>query len=163
MFYPLAVQRPLAGHSAPGTLTERNLVVLHITHGPTAASAIATFEGSRAPNRASAHFVIDRDGTVYQLLPLSDTAWHASQANLHSIGIEHAAVAGSLLCTPEQYQASAMLVAWVCQQLGIPCDRNHVRTHNEVSPRDGHVLCCTGGLDPDKVVSITSAASSSAI
>lgn len=154
VFYPAAVQKPLTGHSAPGTLTERNLVVLHITQGPTAAGAIATFQNSKAPNRVSAHFVLDRDGTVYQLLPLSDTGWHASQANLHSVGIEHAAIANDLLCTDEQYAASAALIVWICQQLAIPCDRSHVRTHNECSPRDGHVLCCTGALDPDRLVTL---------
>src|SRR5258708_6736543 len=122
-FYPLAVQRPLTGHSAPGTMEQKNTVILHITDGSTAASAITTFEQSKKPNRKSSHFVIDRDGTVYQLLPLADVAWHARQSNYHSVGVEHAGIPVTLLCTPEQYAASAALVAWLCQQLDIPCDR----------------------------------------
>lgn len=127
-------------------------MVLHITEGSTAAGAIATFRASVAPNRVSAHFVIDRTGQITQLLDIRETAWHASQANAHSIGIEHAAIAGRLLATEEQYAASAALVKWCCDQMGVPVDRAHVRTHNEASPRDGHVLCCTGALDPDEVV-----------
>jgi hypothetical protein len=50
-------------HSVEGTLP-RNLIVLHITAGPTALSAINTFKASVAPNRVSVHFGIDRDGTV---------------------------------------------------------------------------------------------------
>jgi len=159
--YPQAIQRPLLGdHSQWATLEQRNTIVLHITQGPTAAGAIATFRASKAPNRISCHFVIDRDGTVYQLVSIADTAWHASQCNAHSVGIEHAAIAGTLMATEEQYQASAKLVAWLCDQMKIPVDRAHVRTHNECSPRDGHVLCCTGALDPDRVVQIAAALSS---
>jgi len=65
-----------------------------------------------------------------------------------------ASVTPTLLATDDQYTASAALVVWLCKQLGLPLDRNHIRTHNEASPRDGHVLCCTGALDPDKVVTI---------
>lgn len=36
----------------------------------------------------SVHFLLDVDGTLYQTLDLSDTAWHARQANSRSIGIE---------------------------------------------------------------------------
>jgi N-acetyl-anhydromuramyl-L-alanine amidase AmpD len=152
VFYPGAIQKPLGGHSTPGAIARRTLIVLHITDGPTAKGAIDTFKASAYPNRVSAHFVIDRDGTVYQLLPLSNTAWHATAVNSISVGIEHAAIANTLLATPEQYSASAALVAWLCQTLSIPCDRQHIKTHNEASPRDGHVLCCTGALDPDIVV-----------
>jgi N-acetyl-anhydromuramyl-L-alanine amidase AmpD len=152
LWYPLAVAQPLTDHSAPGTVAQRNLVVLHITDGSTAYSAIQTFIASQHPNRVSAHFVIDRDGTVYQLVPLSDTTWHASQVNSRSVGIEHA---GSKLqpCTDAQYAASSELVKWVCSALGVSLDREHVVTHNEASPQDGHVGCCTDGLDPDRVVS----------
>jgi N-acetyl-anhydromuramyl-L-alanine amidase AmpD len=152
VIYPDAKWQPLVDHSAPGNLANRNLIVLHITEGSSAASAIATFKASKKPHRVSAHFVIDRDGTVYQLVDLNDTAWHASTVNARSVGIEHAATAEGLHATDAQYTASAKLVAWLCRLLKVTCDRTHIRTHNEASPIDGHVLCCTGGLDPDRVV-----------
>ncbi len=151
-WYQDATIELLKNHAAPGKLGDRDLIVLHITEGPTARSAINTFRASVAPNRVSAHFVIDRDGTVYQLLSIEDTAWHASSVNSHSVGIEHAAMTNNLPATEAQYQASSKLVAWLCVQLALPCDRAHVRTHHEASPKDGHVLCCTGALDPDRVV-----------
>jgi N-acetyl-anhydromuramyl-L-alanine amidase AmpD len=40
----------------------------------------------------SVHFLLDVDGTLYQTLDLSDTAWHARQANARSIGVEIANV-----------------------------------------------------------------------
>lgn len=36
----------------------------------------------------SVHFLLDADGTIYQTLDLKDSAWHATQANSRSIGIE---------------------------------------------------------------------------
>src|SRR5690348_15773233 len=172
VLYPKAKWQPLENHSAPGMLEWKNTIVLHITDGSSAAGAIATFAASQAPHRVSAHFVIDRDGTITQLVDLRDTAWHASQCNAHSVGIEHAAIAhdptapaGSfhnpgLPATEAQYAASAELVAWLCRLLKIPCDRAHVRTHNEASPRDGHVLCCSGALSADRVVEMAAQPSS---
>lgn len=138
-------------HSAEGTVA-RNLIVLHITAGPSAQSAINTFKASVAPHRVSAHFCIDRDGTVYQLVDTGRTAWHASQVNPRSIGIEHAAIPGQLPLTDTQYAASAALVAWLCGELRIPCDSEHVLGHNQASPADGHVGCCEPTLSVAKVV-----------
>lgn len=170
LYYPRAVEKPLIDHSAPGTLAQKNLIVLHITDGSTAQGAITTFAASVAPLRTSAHFVIDRDGTVYQLLPISDVAWHASAVNRRSVGIEHVAMseaaAGALNrshpadppryqalpATDEQYRSSAQLISWLARQMGVPVDRAHIQGHNEASPQDGHVGCCTAALDPDRVV-----------
>lgn len=155
--YPLATQHPLKNHSVPGSLADKDLIVLHITEGSTAQGAIATFEQSTSPHRVSAHFIIDQKGAVIQLLPIGDVAWHASQVNGHSIGIEHVAISGGKLpITDAQYSASSLLVKWLCTQLGVPVGRSYVRTHNEASPRDGHTLCCAPTLDPDKVVQLAS-------
>jgi N-acetyl-anhydromuramyl-L-alanine amidase AmpD len=146
ILYPAAIWEPLTGHSAPGTLEQRNLIVIHCTAGFTARSAIDTFKASAAPRRVSAHFVIDRDGTVYQLLDIRETAWHASQVNSRSVGIEHAAIPTTLMATEEQYQASARLVEWLTGQMGIPIDGEHVMGHNQASPSDNHTLCPEGAL-----------------
>lgn len=138
-------------HSAEGTVA-RDLIVLHVTAGPSAQSAINTFKASVAPHRVSAHFCIDRDGTVYQLVDTVRTAWHASQVNSRSIGVEHAAIPQSLPVTDAQYAASAALVAWLCGELLIPCDSDHVMGHNQASPADGHVGCCEPTLSVEKVI-----------
>src|SRR5882672_4472568 len=126
---PFAIWKPLPeDHSAPGiSLLQRNLIILHITQGPSAQSAINTFAASVKPNRTSCHFVIDRDGSIYQLVSITRTAWHASQVNSHSVGIEHAGrVDGTFPITLEQIEASAELVSWIAKQLDIPIDHDHV-------------------------------------
>lgn len=153
--YPGARLVLLDKHSDPGLLSRKNTIVDHITEGTTADGAIQTFKASVHPNRVSAHFVVDRDGTIYQLLDVSDVAWHASQANAHSFGIEHVArTGGRAPATDAQYTTSAGLHVWLAKLINIPLDRNHIRTHNEASPRDGHVLCCSGALDIDRLVKL---------
>lgn len=36
----------------------------------------------------SVHFMLDADGTIYQTLDLKESAWHATQSNSRSVGIE---------------------------------------------------------------------------
>lgn len=38
----------------------------------------------------SVHFLLDLDGTIYQTMDLAECAWHATKANVRSIGIEMA-------------------------------------------------------------------------
>ena len=176
---PFAVKHLLPNHYGPGSgLVVRNTIVDHATEGTTAAGAIATFENSVPPNRVSAHFVIDRDGIITQLVSIHNTAFHASQCNHYSVGIEHVALslngaralnkqyaariaAGKqtpwdyMPATDVQYASSARLHKWICDTLGLLVDRNHIRTHNEASPRDGHVECCTGAVDIDRIVRMT--------
>lgn len=69
-------------------------VVIHYTSGGTAAGAISHFKNPQA--RASAHIVIDHDGSITQMVPFNRIAWHAGLSrwqgltglNAYSIGIE---------------------------------------------------------------------------
>lgn len=69
-------------------------IVMHYTAGWSAEAALSTFSGTNA--RVSAHFVIARDGKVYQCVPCNEAAWHAGPSayhgvrglNQYSIGIE---------------------------------------------------------------------------
>ena len=49
-------------------------IVLHITEGTTESGAFATFAASVSPSRVSAHFIVGRDGTIWQLVALSRVA-----------------------------------------------------------------------------------------
>ncbi len=85
-----------------------------------------------------------------------------SQQGADEINRKHAAMTAkdgktrphvdALPCTEVQYQKSMKLIAWVCMKMRKSINRTVVRTHNESSPRDGHTFCCTGALDPDRVV-----------
>lgn len=69
-------------------------VVVHYTAGITLDSAVRTL--CDPASKASAHFVVDRDGSIVQLVELDTIAWHAgvsrhlnrSGLNKFSIGIE---------------------------------------------------------------------------
>lgn len=70
------------------------IIVVHYTAGLTAASAISTL--TNPSSKVSAQFVVDRDGSITQLVSCERRAWHAgpssfmgySDLNSHSIGIE---------------------------------------------------------------------------
>jgi N-acetylmuramoyl-L-alanine amidase len=75
------------------TLTPQYLV-MHFTGGSSAKSSVAWLTNPKA--KASAHFVIGRDGSITQLIPCNRVAWHAGISrwngligmNNYSIGIE---------------------------------------------------------------------------
>jgi N-acetylmuramoyl-L-alanine amidase len=72
----------------------REIIVMHYTAGYTASSAVNTFKSPAA--KSSAHFVIEADGTITQMVSTADIAWHAGfslyhgrqKVNSFSIGIE---------------------------------------------------------------------------
>lgn len=73
----------------------REIIVMHYTAGYTAGSAINTFK-VKGPKPASAHFVVEVDGAITQMVSTKDRAWHAGygvyegrpSVNNFSIGIE---------------------------------------------------------------------------
>jgi N-acetyl-anhydromuramyl-L-alanine amidase AmpD len=93
-------------------------VVIHDIEG-TEASCINWFQNPAA--KASSHYVIGYDGTVYQMVAEKDIAWHAGNwdYNQHSIGIEHAGFADNNYFTDAEYRASAKLVAFLIRRYNI--------------------------------------------
>lgn len=86
--------QPSPNRSGKFSASLPDTVVVHYTAGTTLAGAIATLCSQAA--KASAHFVVDRDGSVVQLVELDTIAWHAGKSrhlnrtglNEFSIGIE---------------------------------------------------------------------------
>jgi len=99
----------------------------------------------------SSHFVIDNDGTIYQMVDTNNVAWHAKGSNDHSIGIDfsnayypkyqkvyrkrglgtrpvltssvHGASLGDHLgYYPAQLEAYKALVATLCEHYDIPLE-----------------------------------------
>lgn len=141
----LALEPALAQEKPPVTFVEANrsyfargrsgepvrYVVIHTIEG-SAGSGINTFRYGR--RRVSAHYIVDFDGKITQMVRDADTAWHAGNSlyNRRSIGIEHAGWAGRNRWTMEQYRASARITRWACDTYGIPKDRRHIIAHREV-------------------------------
>jgi hypothetical protein len=92
-------------------------IVLHCTEG-SLASALAEFQRTDS-RKVSAHYVIDRNGDVYQMVNDTDCANHCMGANDGSIGIEHVGSKTDSLTAP-QAAASAALIRWLLQEHQIP-------------------------------------------
>lgn len=80
---------------------------------------------------ASAHYVIDLDGTIYQLIPTTERCYATNSANSYAIGIEVATTGKDNHYTDETYKAMAHLCAWLCQYKGLDCKKDII-THTDV-------------------------------
>jgi hypothetical protein len=92
-------------------------IVLHCTEG-SLASALAEFQRTDS-RKVSAHYVIDRNGDIYQMVNDADCANHCMGANAGSIGIEHVGSETDPLAAP-QAAASAALIRWLLHEHQIP-------------------------------------------
>lgn len=77
-----------------------------------------------------AHFVIDRSGRIFQLVPLTLMCRHTVGLNDHAIGIEHVGMSdASVMENRAQITASVRLTRWLRCQYGIAV--GNVIGHNE--------------------------------
>jgi len=118
--------------------------------------------------QSSAHYLIYRDSTIYQLVKDEDTSWHAgivnkptwslydgSNPNFYTIGIEHEcypAVGGDGNLTEIQYQASLWLHKQLIDKYNIPIDRDHLIGHYQIDSKNRPN--CPGKVFPwDRLIS----------
>lgn len=133
--------RILTKHFTPGRSGKPiSCVVLHYNDGDLSIDGCYDTWQTRP---ASAHYQVQSDGLVGQLVWDGNTAWHAGDwdANCRSIGIEHANRGDSL--TDECIESGAHLVAAICvyYKLGRPQWGVNVFPHNHFSSTD-----CPGPL-----------------
>ena len=137
------------------------MIVNHITAGSTASGALATL--CNPAREASAHFVVDKDGTVYQLVALDRAAWangtsnvatdnryygrsklaavrdRRVNANLYTLSLQHVCVSGGVL-TAAQLAASIELHRYIIAEVRrlygvtIPVSREYIVGHCEITP-----------------------------
>ncbi|MCE7869518.1 N-acetylmuramoyl-L-alanine amidase [bacterium CPR1] len=80
----------------------------------------------------SVHLMVDKDGTVYQLLPLDFRCTGAYGVNHKALSVELVALdQKDLLSRPRQLHASFCLVRWLMRRFSIPA--RQVYGHNDVS------------------------------
>ena len=104
-----------------------HVIVEHYTASTTMTSAWSTFaqdvpdsELHELPGTC-AHFIVDRDGTIYQLVPVEVICRHTVGLNLVALGIEHVGMSDAeILDDPAQMKASLHLTAWLMQRYRIP-------------------------------------------
>jgi len=115
-------------------LRHPHVIVEHYTASDTSASAYATF-ASNAANLGEqpgvcAHFVIDRDGTIYRLVPPNIICRHTVGLNYTAIGVEHVGTSDArILADKRQLDASLGLTLWLMSRYGIRL--RNVIGHNE--------------------------------
>jgi N-acetylmuramoyl-L-alanine amidase len=95
----------------------------------TFAPDVADSELHELPGTCS-HYVVDRDGTIYQLVPRSIMCRHTVGLNYTAIGIEHVGFSDAeILRNPRQMRASLRLTRWLRCRYGIGVA--NVIGHNE--------------------------------
>lgn len=117
-------------------LNNPKVVVEHFTDSTTLASAFNTFSQDIPDSElhelpgTCAHFIIDTDGTIYQLVSLNTTCRHTVGLNYNSIGVEMVGMSDSnILNNPAQLQASLKLSLWFMHHYGIKL--GNIIGHNE--------------------------------
>ncbi|MFG2619317.1 N-acetylmuramoyl-L-alanine amidase [Streptomyces sp. NPDC048507] len=111
-------------------------IVVHVTQG-SFASSVDAFKNPF--HKASAHYIVRKDGHVEQMVRELDVAFHSGNRSMNerSVGIEHEGfVDRPQDFTDALYAASARLAADVCRRYGIPADRTHFLGHSEVPGAD---------------------------
>lgn len=118
-------------------------VVVHYT-GTDASAHNNLIYFSRNAAKASAHYFVDRDGTLRQSVSESDTAWHAGKfaMNQRSVGIE--CVSAGEDFSEAQIETLTALVRALMAKYGIPAD--HVIRHYDVTGK----LCPAPYVDSAK-------------
>jgi N-acetylmuramoyl-L-alanine amidase len=117
-------------------LRDPKVIVEHYTATATLQSAYATFandvrdvELHELPGTC-AHFIVDKDGTIYQLVALTIMCRHTVGLNWTAFGIEQVGLtAREILDRPAQYGAVVRLTSWLRCRYGIAL--RNVIGHNE--------------------------------
>jgi beta-N-acetylhexosaminidase len=117
-------------------LQHPHVIVEHYTASNSFSSAWNTF-ASDTPDAelhelpgTCAHFVIDRDGTIYQLVRLNLRCRHTVGLNWAAIGIEHVGLSDAqVLDDAAQMRSSLALTLWLIARYQIPLA--NVIGHNE--------------------------------
>jgi N-acetylmuramoyl-L-alanine amidase len=119
-------RREMAAYSArhygerTARLSSPHVIVEHYTANTSFSATWNTF-ASDAPDPelgerpgTCSHFVIDTDGTIYQLAPLRLRCRHTVGLNWTAIGIEHVGMSdGAVLDRPRVLRASLRLTRWL--------------------------------------------------
>jgi hypothetical protein len=135
----LEYRRVHSDPSAADLAIEPRVIVLHFTGGSSAASTRAYFDNTKIEAsrktlarggavNVSAHFVVDRDGTIYRLQPETRFARHCIGLNHVAIGIENVGDGARYPLTEAQVAADAALVRDLAARFPI----THLLGHHEV-------------------------------
>lgn len=109
--------------------------------------------------QGSCHYAISNSGEAVSVVPEEARAWSLSNAIFDGksliFEIANESVGGSWPVSLKAHEATARVVADLCQRYNIPSDRTKILGHREVYTRHGagYATACPGGLDIDGIVS----------
>lgn len=140
--FPAQRRQEMAAYSqrhygeATAALTDPKVIVEHFTETPDFSSTFNTFapdtpdsELGELPN-VCAHFVVDTDGTIHQLVPLRLRCRHTVGLNWTAVGIEQVGSSDAeILGRPAQMKSILRLTRWLQCRYGIAT--KDVIGHNE--------------------------------
>lgn len=120
------------------------MVILHYTGGSSAQGTMRYFDHTRMEAaraklesagqvNVSAHFLVDRDGTIYRLMPETWMARHCIGLNHIAIGVENVGNDGDAPLTEAQVQADAALIRYLASRHPI----SHLIGHYESRTFEG--------------------------
>ncbi len=106
------------------------IIVVHWTAIPTLERSFNAFKEPLLPEsrtaiknasqlNVSAHFLVDRDGTIYRLMPETYFARHVIGLNYCSLGIENVANGSDLPLTKQQFDANLQLINYLVAKYDI--------------------------------------------
>jgi len=120
-------------------LLHPRVIVEHYTGGTSFSAAWNTF-ASNAKHLGEypgtcAHFIIDADGTIYQLVPLWIRCRHAMGMNWVAFGIEHVGTSDAdVMGDDAEIASSYALTVWLMQRYGIQVRNVIGHAENLISP-----------------------------
>ena len=126
-------------YNEPNTPRAVSRIYLHHTGDDAASKTIAEFKSTldTGPDQKSSHYVIDRDGKIYQLVDENNVAYHARGFNVYSIGIEIVNTGHeSMKYTPEQYTSIEALGREIADRWNFGYDNTHVKAHFQTGDPD---------------------------
>jgi N-acetylmuramoyl-L-alanine amidase len=137
-------------HEQPTDISiEPRIIVLHWTAIPDLASSFEAFEPEQLPGsrpelanagqvNVSIQFLVDRDGTIYRLMPETWMARHTIGLNYNSIGVENVGGADSIdNMTDAQIEANIDLVRYLAKKYP---SIEYLIGHSEYREFEGHPL-----------------------
>lgn len=111
-------------------------IVLHYTTDRNVHGSIEWFLNPEA--QVSAHYIVDRDGTIFQVVADDRKAWHCWHNNTNTIGIEHVAQPGDTLTTLQE-KSTVALIKYLKDAYKIPNDK--INGHRFMPDNAAHTDC----------------------
>lgn len=113
-------------------------IVVHYTGVPgmTATEKRDYYESlkDKKKNAESVHFIVDLDGTIYQLIPTTEIACAAMAYNEYGISIEYCHTSEDGAMSAKTYQSLVSLIATLCNEYDLKT-KNVIR-HYDITHKD---------------------------